>query len=523
MSMRGRFLGLVALASVAAGAGLAAQTHHLGTIDFPTSGAPAAQASFTRGVLLLHSFEYQDAARAFREAQRIDPAFALAYWGEALTYTHPLWNEQDGNAARAVLQRLGATPDARRAKASTPRERAYLNAVEILYADGSKAHRDTVYSLAMKRLVARFPTDREAQVFYAASLLGLSQGERNVPTYMRAAAIVERVFRANADHPGAAHLLIHCYDDPTHARLGLPAARAYSKIAPDAAHAQHMTTHIFLALGMWDEVVSQNEIASGRDPATWAPNHYTQWLGYGYLQQGRYGEALRHLERMRANVDNGRRGRAVLAQMRAEYVVNTEQWDSPSLQWKIDLTGVRARDAAVDAFVAGLSALKRGDRAGADRGLAELAAVDRSRAPPEAGQERDQVPDILQKELQALLRQADGAVADAVALMRQAAALEDAMPVEFGPPADVKTAHELLGEILLQAGRPREAQRQFARALQLAPKRALSLLGLGRAAVAARDRPTAARAYGDLREIWHRADTNLPALAEAARVLAARP
>ncbi len=256
---------------------LSAQTQRLGTIDFPTSGPPAAQSAFIRGVLLLHSFEYQDAARAFREAQRIDPGFALAYWGEALTYTHPLWDEQDVNAARASLLRLGPTREARRAKAPTPREQAYLDAVEILYGDGPKARRDTAYSRAMERLVARFPADREAQVFYAASLLGLSQGVRNVPTYMRAAAIVGRVFRDNPDHPGAAHLLIHCYDDPIHAPLGLAAARAYSKIAPDAAHAQHMTTHIFLALGMWDDVVSQNELASGHDPATWAPDHYTQW------------------------------------------------------------------------------------------------------------------------------------------------------------------------------------------------------------------------------------------------------
>ena len=502
---------------------LSAQAQRLGTIDFPTSGPPAAQASFIRGVLLLHSFEYQDAARAFREAQGIDPGFALAYWGEALTYTHPLWDEQDVNAARASLLRLGPTRETRRAQAPTPRERAYLDAVEILYGDGPKARRDTAYSRAMERLVARFPADREAQVFYAASLLGLSQGVRNIPTYLKAAAIVAPVFRDNPDHPGAAHLLIHCYDDPVHAPLGLAAARAYAKIAPDAAHAHHMTTHIFVALGMWDEVVSQNELASGRDPATWAPDHYTQWLGYGYLEQGRYREALRHLERMRENVDQGRRGRAVLAQMRAEYVVNTEQWDSPSLQWNIDLSGVRARDAAVDAFVAGLAALKGGDRAAAGRFLADLAAITRNRAPVAAGQERDQVPAILEKELQALLRQAEGAAGDAVALMRQVTALEDAMPIEFGPPADVKPAHELFGELLLQAGHPQEAQREFAHQLGLTPKRALSLRGLGRAAAAAGDATTAARAYAELRAIWHRADPDRPELAEAARFLAARP
>src|SRR6266550_3518764 len=467
-----------AVACLAMSVLLSAQRPRLGTIDFPTSGAPAAQAQFTRGVLLLHSFEYQDAAQAFRAAQRIDPAFALAYWGEALTYTHPVWNEQDGKAARAALLRLGPTPAARRAKALTPREQAYLDAVETLYGDGSKPARDTAYSLALERLVARFPADREAKVFYALSLLGLNQGVRDTATYLRAAAIVQPVFQANPNHPGAAHVLIHAYDDPIHASLGLAAARAYSKIAPDAAHAQHMTTHIFLALGMWDEVVSQNEIAAGPDRAAWAPHHYTEWLGYGYLQQGRYAEALRHLELMHQNMDRGGRGRAVLAEMRADCVVNTERWDSPSLEWSIDLTAVRARDAAVDAFVAGLSAVKRGDRERAERGLADLVAVNRSRAPPDPGHARDQVPDLLQKELEAVLRQADG--------------------------------------------RPREAEREFARALALAPKRALSLLGLGRAAAAAGERKTAARAYDELRAIWHRADPAMPGLVEAERFLAAR-
>jgi len=521
--MRRAIPGLVyaALACLAAGPSLSAQTSRLGTIDFPTSGAPAAQPQFVRGVLLLHSFEYRDAAQAFREAQRLDPGFALAYWGEALTYTHPIWNEQDVSAARAALQRLGPTPAARRAKAPTPREQGYLETVEILYGDGSKTKRDTAYSLAMERLVASFPADREAQVFYALSLLGLNQGVRDVPTYLRAAAIVERVFRDNPNHPGAAHLLIHCYDDPIRAPLGLPAARAYSRIAPDAAHAQHMTTHIFLALGMWDEVVSQNELASGRDRAAWTANHYTAWLGYGYLQQGRYGGALRHLNLMHRNMDWSRpRQRAELALMRADYVVNTERWDSPSLQGgRIDLAEARLRDRAVDAFVFGLSAVKRGDRAAAERNLADLATFSRMRAAIDTGSEKDPVPSILEKELRALLRQADGAADDAVALLREATVLEDAMPLEFGPPAVVKPSHELLCEVLLQADRPREAQVECARALRLAPKRARSLLGLGRAAAAAGDRKTAAHAYGELREIWHRADADLPGLAEAARFL----
>jgi len=521
--MRGRLLSLVALASVSTDAGLGVQTQQLGTIDFPTSGSQAAQAPFIRGVLLLHSFEYGDAARAFREAQRLDRGFALAYWGEAMTYTHPLWNEQDRTAALAALRRLGPTPEARRARAPTRREQAYLDAVEVLYGEGSKAGRDTAYAAAMRRLADSFPTDREATVFYALSLLGLNQGVRDVPTYLRAAALLEKVFRDNPQHPGAAHLLIHSYDDAIHAPRGLAAARAYSKIAPDAAHAQHMTTHIFLALGMWDDVVSQNEIASGRDRSAWTPHHYTWWLGYGYLEQGRYDEARRHLERMRQNADwiTGH-GLALLAQMRADYVINTERWDSPSLQWRIDLTQARSRARAADAFVAAFSALKRGDRAAATAARADLTALNRTPPAPETGYV-DPVPEILDKELGAAFRQADGALDEAVALMREAVSLEDAMPLEFGPPAVVKPSHELLGEILLQGGRPREAQTEFARALRLAPKRALSLLGLARAAAAAGDGTTAVRAYDELQQIWHRADPNTPGLAEAARFLAARP
>src|SRR2546430_6799305 len=158
--MKPEILGRVGavLACLAAGPA-SAQAPRLGTIDFPTAGAPAARAPFIRGVLLLHSFEYGDAARAFREAQRLDSGFALAYWGEAMTYTHPVWNEQDGNAARAALQRLPATLDPRRAKPPTRREQAFPDAVEILYHHRAQAARATAYSLDMRRLADRSPAD----------------------------------------------------------------------------------------------------------------------------------------------------------------------------------------------------------------------------------------------------------------------------------------------------------------------------------------------------------------------------
>jgi len=497
----------------------AAQTTHLGTIDFPNSGTAAAQAPFIRGVLLLHSFEYGPAATAFQEAERLDPGFAMAYWGEAMTYTHPVWDQQDVNAGRATLQRLASTAAARRAKAPTAREQAYLDAVETLYGSGSKAARDTAYSRAMGRLVTRFPADLDAKVFYAASLLGLNQGDRDTITYLRAARILEQVFRAAPAHPGAAHLLIHCYDDPAHARLGLPAARAYATIAPDAPHAHHMTTHIFLALGMWDDVVSQNEIAAGADRTSWTPTHYTYWLGYGYLQQGRYGEALRHLELVHRNMAIGHGNvPALLVQMCGDYIVATERWDSSCLAWNdVDLSGMRTRDKALGAFLQGFSALKRGDRAAAERQLAAINALvpalptgegDRGRGP-----KGDPVPYILGDELRGALQQSSGDTTGAVTSLRRAAALEDAMPFEFGPPVTVKPSHELLGEVLLQAGRSREAEVELTRALRLAPKRARSLIGLARAATAAGDQSTAARASADLQSIWHAADPGVLATA----------
>ena len=150
-----------------------AQEPALGQLSFPTSGKPSAQRPFIRGVLYLHSFEYDSAAAQFRAAQRLDPGFAMAYWGEAMTYTHPVWMQQDAAAARAVLARMARTREARRAKAPTDREKRYLDAVEILYGEGGKERRDTLYSREMERLSADFPKDDEARSFFALSLLGL--------------------------------------------------------------------------------------------------------------------------------------------------------------------------------------------------------------------------------------------------------------------------------------------------------------------------------------------------------------
>ncbi len=295
------------LAGLASPAG--AQDPPLGRVTFPTSQTGTAHDRFLRGVLYLHSFEYDAAAAEFRAAQQAAPGFAMAHWGEAMTYNHPVWDQQDREAALAALQRLAPTPAARAARVTDPREQAWLGAVEALYGEGDKVRRDTLYATAMERLAREYPRDLEAQTFYALSLMGLSQTTRVVPTYMRAGAIALAAMQANPEHPGAAHYVIHAFDDPVHAPLGLPAARAYSGIAPGAAHAQHMTTHIFLALGMWDQVVSQNIIASGADRSQWKPGHYTSWLGYALLQQGRFKAAKDHLDLVAAEHGRERRRR----------------------------------------------------------------------------------------------------------------------------------------------------------------------------------------------------------------------
>ncbi len=216
----------------------------LGETNFPNSGSVAAQPDFMRGLLLLHSFEFDAARESFRAAQAKDPGFVMAYWGEALSHNMPIWGEQDLEAARAVLQRLGPTREVRMSKAATERERGYLASVEALYDDGTKVERDASFNRALGELARKFPEDLDARSFYALSWLGLSGSTRDTANYMRAAAEAEAVYELNPRHPGALHYLVHAYDDPVHAPLGLRAARRYGKVAPAAAHAQHMPSHI---------------------------------------------------------------------------------------------------------------------------------------------------------------------------------------------------------------------------------------------------------------------------------------
>src|SRR5712692_5511318 len=299
-------LACVALASpLTPAVPIASQAPELGTIQFPTSGAPTAQPAFIEGVKDLHSFEFDEAAAAFKNAQQADPNFALAYWGEAMSYNHPLWAQVDVEAGRKALGKLAPTLEGRLTKAKMPREKAYVEAVDQLFsAEGDKLARDQAYSQAMARMYRQWPDDHEVATFYALSLLGtVRPGDKGFRRQALAASIVEQVFKENPNHPGAAHFIIHAFDDPDHAPLGLTAARAYSKIAPSAPHALHMPSHIFVQLGMWDDVAASNTVAYKAAIDLLARMHLTEgredfhtlsWLEYANLMRGKFDEAKKN-------------------------------------------------------------------------------------------------------------------------------------------------------------------------------------------------------------------------------------
>ena len=484
---------------------LGAQT--LGETTFANSGAAEAQEPFLRGLLLLHSFEYDDARAAFQEARRLDPAFAMAAWGEAMTYNHPIWMEQDLEAARQALD--GITMEG-----LTERERAYLHTLDVLYGDGDKEDRDDAYAQAMEALSRAYPDDLDAAALYALSILGTAHEGRDFATYMRAAAVAEEVFDQNPRHPGAAHYLIHAYDDPVHAPLGLRAARAYSGIAPDASHALHMPSHIYVALGQWDEAVALNvrsfEAAQARDAAHNEPGgghgwHALYWRNYAELQRGRFDESRRLVQQAQTLYEAAPSRRAAyhLIAMRANHLVETEDWDGAVAQLDLRLEEAEGSTALRNAFVNGLAALHREDMASAAAMLTEVQAL------RDAMEETSLADQASAQMLEGLMALHAGETATALEQLREAAYLEDQMPLDFGPPHPVKPAHELLGEVLLELGQAAEAQVEFEKALARAPRRMRALMGLAKAADASGDAETARLVRQDLAAMLSAADASV--------------
>jgi tetratricopeptide (TPR) repeat protein len=488
----------------------------LGVVEFPNSGAEAAQEPFERGVMLLHSFEFDDLRTAFLEAQQIDAGFVMAIWGEAMTLNHPLWRQQDRDTAREILGKL--PPKGKRN--TTGREERYISAIEVLYGEGSKNERDIAYMEEMRRIHEDYPDDLEAAAFYSLSILG-SVYERDFRTYMKAASIAEEVFARQPKHPGAAHYLIHSYDDQIHAPLGLRAARAYSEIAPAAAHAQHMVSHIYTSLGMWDEVIDANRTAvrvsedsmrrMGK-PIANRNKHSLHWLEYALLQQGRISEARDTLEIMREDlaalpVFQQKRHSAL---MRASYVVADPAGED--ILGPVDLSELPLDYHARDAFATGFVSIVRGDLASARAELGVLQTkIDNAKVlSVEEGLHEDdtatsenahRIATIIARELEALLHFHAADFEQALALLGKAVADENTRPMTYGPPHVPKPPGELMGEMLLALDRPADAIAHFEQSLVRNTSRTLSLLGLARSQEAVGD-VAAPETWQRLDDIW---------------------
>ena len=485
----------LSLAGAAGAAGDAAGngSSDFGHIEFANSGAAEAQPAFLTGMKALHSFEFATAGEAFREAQAIDPDFALAYWGEALSYNFPLWAAQDREAALAALARYAPTPEARSERLPPGRERSFMEAADVLFGSGDKLSRDFAYSEAMRHLYEAHPDDDEIATLYALSLLGtVRHGDKGFGQQARAGAIAMQVFARSPDHPGAAHYIIHAFDDPEHAILALPAARAYAGIAPAAPHALHMPSHIFVQLGMWDEVVASNDVAykaalahierkglaRGREDA-----HTLQWLHYGLLQLGNEERAQWALDEAMQTLETfpTARGRYGMMAILARHTLETERWSTFDHGALTDAD----RDNSALQLAAGLSAAHTGNMEAAEAALANIRDARRRWLGDEStayrAAWRASIAAVDEKELEAAIALARGEDAAAEALLVEATVLEGKLNAPQGPPLPMKPAYEMYGEFLLARGRTDEAAAQFAKALERMPNRTRSVRGLEQA------------------------------------------
>ena len=358
-------------------------------------------------------------------------------------------------------------------------------ALEILYGNTSgsngmtKEERDILYLDKMEELHAKYPNDHEITAFYGLAILGSAHDGRDFAIYMRAAAELFDVWNANQEHPGAAHYLIHSFDDPIHAPLGLPMARAYSKIAPAAAHAQHMTSHIFLAMGMWDDVVSANIVARDvqnnrqeeLDEKTTVCGHYPWWLEYGYLQQGDVKSAEQVLsnckERIEGSPTNGEKWHYGI--MRAHFIIDSENWTAID-SWEIE--SEKLGWGGVDYyFTNALTGVKTGDIESAKENLDSLMTY------VEVPQRAEEV-EHKSNQIKALLLIEEGDSDAGIEMLKKEIEYEFSLPIEFGPPEIVKPSSELLGEVYLELGMMEEAKSAFESQLKRTPKRYLTLSGL---------------------------------------------
>ncbi|HWZ58527.1 MAG TPA: hypothetical protein VNW46_06065 [Gemmatimonadaceae bacterium] len=527
---------LACAARLGAQAGDVGASGHVGRVHFAVTCRARSQVDFDHAVSLLHSFWYEEAEPAFRRVAANDPACAMAWWGVAMSRLHPLWDpptDTDLVVGRAaVAQGISAGP-------ATARERDYLGAIGAYYDDtAGPSHRARIaaYERAMGVLAARYQADTEARMFAALATLGRLAADPRRDTAVSEQRTVgetlEALFALAPLHPGLAHYVIHAYDTPSLATRGLPAARAYARIAPAVPHALHMPSHIFTLLGLWDASIASNLRAVAASRAyeraehlggAWNERlHSMNYLIYAYLQQGREREAARvaaDLAQVTVVVPaSSASGDHALAEIPARYAAERERWADAAHLVVRPAPGHQEAEAMTYATRA-IGAIHTGDLAAARADSLALAAIAtdldaRGRA------YWARTVDVARLEVGAWLAHAEGHDTTAVALAARAADLEDGTLKSPAIPAPVVSARALEGELLYATGHFALARASFERALAREPNRRRPLVGAARAARAVGDTAAARQYYASLRRLLRRGDRDLPELVEAGTYLA---
>src|SRR4051812_22445740 len=496
-----------------------ADDQKLGKVHFETSCKPDAQKQFDRAILYQHSFWYRASQAAFEDALKADPGCGIAYWGIALSL---LWNPHVPTPAKNLAEGAAAIAKGRQIGAKSQRERDYIDTLAVMYADHEKVdHRTRVvaYATAMEGLAQRHPKDDEAQIHYALALnTSASPSDKTYANQLKGAAILEPIFERQPRHPGVAHYLIHLYDYPPIAEKGLKAARLYAKIAPDAAHAQHMPSHIFTRVGYWQESIDSNEVSQrvAHQAADYHDQlHAMDYQVYAYLQLGQDTKAkavMDNMTRVTGFTETFLPGPYALAVSPARYAVERGDWKSAAaLQVRPSpLPHVQA----MTHFARALGAARSGDPGAAKADIAKLTELrDKLIAAKDAYW--SQQVDIQGKVASAWLLDAEGKHDEALKAMNAAADEEDATEKHPVTPGVPKPARELYGVMLLERGKATEALAAFEATLKKEPNRLNAYLGAATAAEKAGDKAKAQDYYKKVIAIAADADKTRTEVADA--------
>ncbi len=480
------------------------ETTTLGELQHQFSISKEAQPGFEKGLLLLHSFEYDDAREAFKEAVAADDQEVMAYWGEAMTHYKALWRLQDVDAGREVMNRLGSTRNQRLEKADSDLEKDFWQGIELLYGEGELNERNQAYAEHMGKLYDKYPGNQEVAAFYALGLMWSVPLGRDAEVFDRSAQVVAGILKENPQHPGALHYMIHAYDDPQYAELAIDAADLYAQVAPDATHALHMPSHIYLALGRWSDVVASNEASyqaslnrlerKGLDGSARGYHSYS-WLHYGYLQQQRQADAHRLLKDMVGFTKShpNRQARSYWISMQNAYLTDVGEWSEDVQLLPVNHQDLALASQAGHRFFQGRMAYRSGDlqtlSAHMDSLNKEIAAAElvvtsegitlcsagiTRYAPNRTDIQRATVMLHQLSAYRALLQQDNTA---AEKYLHEAVTLEAATGYSFGPPDIPYPSFEQYGYWLLENDRPQEALEQFSRGLERTPNRTNALKG----------------------------------------------